>query len=81
MESFRETRRRRAEQNEELVTPERKRRRDSDVMEVLKGSLEMKKKEQEQARELRDRELNLIDNQLKGQEEFTRSMMEQQQQF
>jgi hypothetical protein len=50
-------------------------------MEVLKGSLEMKKKEQEQARELRDRELNLIDNQLKGQEEFTRSMMEQQQQF
>ena len=81
MESFRETRRRRAEQNEELVTPERMRRRDSDVMEVLKGSLEMKKKEQEQARELRDRELNLIDNQLKGQEEFTRSMMEQQQQF
>ena len=46
MESFGETRRRHSEENEELVTPERKRRRNSDVMEVLKGSLEMKKKEQ-----------------------------------
>jgi hypothetical protein len=36
------------------------------VMEVLKGSLEMKKKEQ--ARELRERELNLMDNQLRRQE-------------
>ena len=51
------------------------------MMEVLKGSLEMKKKEQDQARELRERELNLMNNQLKRQEEFTRSMMEQQQQF
>ena len=36
MESFRETRKRQQEDNEELVTPERKRRRNSDVMEVLK---------------------------------------------
>jgi hypothetical protein len=35
-------------------------------MEVLKGSLEMKKKEQ--AGELRERELNLMDNQLRRQE-------------
>ena len=81
MESFGETRKRRREENEELVTPERKRRCNSDVMEVLKGSLEMKKKEQEQARELRERELNLMEDQVKQQKEFTRSMMEQQQQF
>ncbi len=55
MESFGETRKRRREENDELVTPERKMRRNSDVMEVLKGSLEMKKKEQEQAKELRER--------------------------
>ena len=50
-------------------------------MEVLKGSLKMKKKEQEQARELRERELNLMEDHLKRQEDFTRTIMEQQQQF
>ena len=81
MESFGETRKRQCEENDELVTPERKRRRNSDVMEVLKGSLEMKQKEQEQAKELRERELNLMEDQFKQQKEFTRSMMEQQQQL
>ena len=33
-----------------IVTLESKRRRNSNVMEVLKGSLDMKKKEQEQVR-------------------------------
>lgn len=54
-ERFGETRRRHSEENqenEELVTPERKRRRNSDIIEVLKGSLEIKKKEQEQAGQL-----------------------------
>ena len=63
MESFGETRKRQCEENEELVTAERKRRRNSDVMEVLKGTLEMKKKEQE----LRERELNLMEDQFKQQ--------------
>lgn len=54
-ERFGETRRRHSEENqenEELVTPERKQRRNNDIIEVLKGSLEIKKKEQEQAGQL-----------------------------
>ena len=54
-----EARRRHSEENDE-ITPERKqRRRNSDVIEVLKGSLEMKRKEQEQAGQLRERKLYL----------------------
>lgn len=81
-DSFGETRKRRCtKENEKLITPERKRIRNSDVMDVLKGSLEMKKKEQEQAKELRERELNFMESQLMRQEEFIRSIMKQQQQF
>ena len=81
MEKFGETRRRRNEENEELATPERKRRRNYDVMELMKTSIEAKKKEKEQERELREKELNLMKNQLKQQEELIKSMVTQQQQF
>lgn len=83
-ERFGETRRRHSEENqenEELVTPERKRRRNSDIIEVLKGSLEIKKKEQEQAGQLRERELALMENRLQRQEDFQRTLIEQQHQF
>ena len=76
-----ETRRRHSEENDE-VTPERKqRRRNSDVIEVLKGSLEMRRKEQEQAGQLREREIVLMERQFQRQDEFQKAMMEQQQQF
>ena len=76
-----ETRRSHSEENDE-VTPERKqRRRNSDVIKVLKGSLELRRKEQEQAGQLREREIVLIERQFQRQDEFLRAMMEQQQQF
>lgn len=76
-----ETRRRHSIENDE-ITPERKqRRRNSDVVEVLKGSLEMKRKKQEQAGQLREREIVLMERQFQRQDEFQRAMMEQQQQF
>jgi hypothetical protein len=76
-----ETRRRHSEENDE-ITPERKqRRRNSDVIEVLKGSLEMKRKEQEQTGQLREREITLMERQFQRQDEFQRAMIEQQQQF
>ncbi len=76
-----ETRRRHSEENDE-ITPERKqRRRNSDVIEVLKGSLEMKRKEQEQAGQFREREITLMERQFQRQDEFERAMIEQQQQF
>lgn len=76
-----ETRRRHSIENDE-ITPERKqRRRNSDVVEVLKGSLEMKRKEQEQAGQLREREIVLMERQFQRQDEFQRAMIEQQQQF
>ena len=76
-----ETRRRHSEENDE-ITPERKqRRRNSDVIEVLKGSLEMKRKEQEQTGQLREREITLMEMQFQRQDEFQRAMIEQQQQF
>ena len=80
-ETVGETRRRHSEENDE-ITPERKqRRRNSDVIEVLKGSLEMKRKEQEQAGQLRESEILLMERQFQRQDEFQRAMMEQQQQF
>ena len=80
-ERFGETRRRHSEENGNLITPKRKHRQNSDVMEVLKGSLEMKQKEQEQAGQLRQKELALMESQYQRQDEFQRLMMEQQQQF
>ena len=79
-----QTRKRHSEESEdgELVTPERKRRRNSsDVMDVLKGSLEVKRKEQEEAKKLRERELAYMENQSQRQDEFQRIMLQQQQQF
>ncbi|XP_046855416.1 vicilin-like seed storage protein At2g18540 [Xenia sp. Carnegie-2017] len=81
IEKFGETRRRRNEEKEELASPERKRRRNYDVMELMKTSIETKKKEKEQERELREKELNLMETQLKQQEELIKSMVTQQQQF
>ena len=73
--------RRHSEEDDE-ITPERKqRRRNSEVIAVLKGSLEMKRKEQEQAGQLREREIVLMERQFQRQDEFQRAMMEQQQQF
>ncbi|XP_028403956.1 uncharacterized protein LOC114526549 [Dendronephthya gigantea] len=59
----------------------RKRRRNSDVMEALKGSLEMRKQEQQQAKELCEKELNLMETRLHQQQDFTQAMLEQQQLF
>ncbi len=73
-----ETRRRHSGENDE-ITPERKQqRRNSDVIEMLKGSLEMKRKEQEQAGQLREREITLMERQFQCQDEFQRAMIKQQ---
>ena len=73
-----ETRRRHSGENDE-ITPERKQqRRNSDVIEMLKGSLEMKRKEQEQAGQLREREITLMQRQFQCQDEFQRAMIKQQ---
>lgn len=77
-EGFGKTRRQRREENEEFVTHERKKRGNSDVMKVVKWSLGMTK-EQDQARKLRERKLTLMENQLQWEEDFTQTMMEQQQ--
>ena len=51
------------------------------MMELMKTLIETKKKEKEQERELREKELNLMENQLKQQEEVIKLMVTQQQQF
>ena len=82
-----ETRRRHSEELDSddgdmvLVTPERKRRRSSEMLDVLKGSLEVKTMEQEQAQQLRQQEISLLKSQMLHQQQFQRSVLEQQQQF
>ena len=73
-----ETRRRHSGENDEITLERKQQRRNSDVIEMLKGSLEMKRKEQEQAGQLREREITLMERQFQCQDEFQRAMIKQQ---
>ena len=63
-ERFGETRKRHAEENEKLVTPERKWRRNSDVMEVLKESIQVKRTERAATSKAIDRKRTKVINML-----------------
>ena len=82
-ERFSETRKRQSgeggSKNDDQVTPEKKQRRgSSEVLDVLKESLQLKKNEQENAQSLKEREMEMMERQFTQQKEFQRSMMEQQ---
>ena len=65
-----------------LVTPEKRRRRSNgDVMKILEQSLAAKRNEHEESARLREREIALMESQVLNQQQFQRSVLEQQQQF
>ena len=64
-----------------LVTPEKRRRRSNgDIMKILEQSLATKRVEHEESSRLREREIALMENQMLSQQQFQRTLLEQQQQ-
>ena len=53
----------------------------SDVMQLLKDSIEMKRKEHELAAHTKEKEMDIWRTQMDQQQQFLRAMMDQQQQF
>ena len=65
-----------------MVTPEKRRRRSNgDIMKILEQSLAAKTVEHEESSRLREREIALMENQMLGQQQFQRTLLEQQQRF
>lgn len=63
------------------TTPEGKRKKNNAIVEVLKESINIKKRDQEIEQGLKEREMMLRENQLLTQQQFQQQLLEQQQQF
>jgi hypothetical protein len=62
-------------------TPEGKRRKSGDLVEILKESVRVTKGREDADREFKEREMRLREQQMNMQQQFQRSLLEQQQQF
>lgn len=81
VERLGETRKRGNSDKEDGGTPDGKRKRSGEMVEVLKESIKATREKEEAERELRERDMQLREQQLAMQQQFQQSLLEQQQQF
>ena len=62
-------------------TPDGNRKRNGEIVEVLKESIKATKEKEEAERQLRERDMNLREQHLAMQQQFQQGLLEQQQQF
>ena len=62
-------------------TPEGKRKKSGELVEILKESVKVTKNREDADREFKEREIRLREQQLNMQQQFQMSLLEQQQQF